>query len=46
MTYHPEQRWHDHGRLTAAARGQEFVTDIGDRADAYEWVFDLFKEIL
>ena len=33
MTYHPEQRWHDHGRLTAAARGQEFVTDIGDRAD-------------
>ncbi len=46
MTYHPEQRWHDHGRLTAAARGQEFVTDIGDRADAYEWVFDLFKGVL
>lgn len=43
MTYHPLERWHASGELRVAARGQEFVADIGHRADALEWLHELFK---
>lgn len=43
MTYHPRERWLGDGRLTAAARGQEFIADAGDRADALDWVISLFR---
>jgi len=43
MTYHPRERWLGDGRLTAAARGQEFIADVGDRADALDWVISLFR---
>jgi hypothetical protein len=45
MSYHPEQRWTDTGRLTAAARGQEFVAHVGKRADALRWTVNLFKQV-
>ena len=41
MTYHPAPRWLAEGGLRSAARGQEFVADIGGRADARVWVADL-----
>jgi hypothetical protein len=34
MTYHPRKRWLGNGRVLAAARGQEFVADPGERSDA------------
>jgi hypothetical protein len=43
MTYHPRERWLGDGRLAAAARGQEFIADAGDRADARDWVISLFR---
>lgn len=43
MTYHPPQRWSDTGALQTAARGQEFVADIGNRPDAMAWLADLFQ---
>jgi hypothetical protein len=43
MTYHPPNRWLGSGRLTAAARGQEFVADISQRGDATSWLMSLFK---
>jgi hypothetical protein len=43
MTYHGDHRWHDDGQLQAAARGQEFVADIGDRQDAITWLADLLE---
>lgn len=42
MTYHPEGRWCSAGTLIAAARGQEFIADIGERDDALDWVANLF----
>lgn len=42
MTYHPPERWLGNGHLVAAARGQEFVADMGDRADARDWLISLF----
>jgi len=44
MTYHPEQRWSEDGQLKSAARGQEFITDVGDRNDALAWIHELFEE--
>lgn len=41
MSYHPAKRWQKNGRLDAAARGQEFVANIQDRADAREWLVNL-----
>ena len=39
LSYHGKpERWHEDGTLAAAARGQEFVCDAGDRADAREWL--------
>lgn len=43
MTYHPPKRWLGDGRLTAAARGQEFVADAGERTDARNWLISLFR---
>ena len=42
LTYHPSERFSADGHLRAAARGQEFVADIGEREDAREWVRGLF----
>ncbi|WP_338242526.1 hypothetical protein [Aurantiacibacter hainanensis] len=36
--HHRADRWRECGRLQSVARGQEFVADIGDRADAREWL--------
>lgn len=38
LTYHPTERWNRDGTLRSAARGQEFVADIGDRQDAIDWL--------
>lgn len=46
MTYHPLNRWDLNGVLRAASRGQEFIADIGERADAIGWVKQLFEEAL
>ena len=46
LTYHPSERFSADGHLHAAARGQEFVADIGEREDAREWVRGLFAEVL
>jgi hypothetical protein len=43
MTYHPPARWLGNGLVTAAARGQEFVADAGDRIDARDWLLSLFR---
>jgi hypothetical protein len=44
MSYHPLERWTSDGVRTAA-RGQEFVADVGGRADATAWLFELFSEV-
>ena len=44
MTYHPPTRWLGKARLKAAGRGQEFVAQAQDRADALEWVCGLLKD--
>lgn len=39
LTYHERaQRWLDGDRLDSAKRGQEFVCDMGERADARAWL--------
>jgi hypothetical protein len=43
MTYNPPNRWFGNGRVTVAARGQEFVADAGDRIDARDWLLSLFR---
>lgn len=43
MTYHPAERWHPDGTLQSAARGQEFVADIGDRQDAIDWLLQVLR---
>jgi len=42
MTFHPLERWAESGTCRAAARGQEFIADIGERPDAIEWLDRLF----
>lgn len=44
MSYNPIDRW-DIDRVRTAARGQEFVADVGDRADAAAWLNDLLSEV-
>lgn len=46
LSYHPTERWLPGGRLQTAARGQEFVADIGARNDARDWVSALIRETL
>jgi hypothetical protein len=43
MSYHPPGRWLGKGRLQSAARGQEFVADVGERVDAKEWIAELLE---
>lgn len=38
LTYHPAERWNPDGTLRSAARGQEFVADVGNRQDAVDWL--------
>ena len=39
LTYHRKSwRWRDDGTLQSVSRGQEFITDIGKRNDAKEWL--------
>ena len=44
MSYNPIGRW-DIDCVRTAARGQEFVADIGDRGDAAAWLNDLLSEV-
>lgn len=46
LTYHARpSRWMPDNRLQSVARGQEFVADIGERADARAWVDEIVTEI-
>lgn len=46
LTYHARaDRWLDGDRLRVAARGQEFVADVGDREDAHAWLNEIIEEI-
>lgn len=46
LSYHRDpNRWTAPGHLATVAQGQEFVADIGDRADAREWLDDIIAEI-
>ena len=39
LSYHDKpRRWLPDNRLQSVARGQEFVADVGERADAREWL--------
>lgn len=39
LSYHGRaDRWRENGLLETVSRGQEFVTDIGERAVAHEWL--------
>ncbi len=39
MTYHARaDRWEGNDTLKVAARGQEFVADVGERKDARRWL--------
>ena len=42
MTYHPAWRWTER-QVRAAARGQEFVADVGDSEEALAWLERLFN---
>jgi len=46
LTYHPLERWSEGGdnRLRTAARGQEFIADLGRRTDAQAWLQQLFEQ--
>ena len=46
MTYHRNPaNWTAPGHLRAAARGQEFVTDIGDDSEPHRWLDDIIARI-
>ena len=44
LTYHPDKRWNVDDTLRSAARGQEFIADLGDRTDALTWLGSLFNQ--
>ena len=44
LSYHPEKRWSADNTLRSAARGQEFIADVGERADALDWLNGLFDQ--
>jgi len=44
MSYNPIDRW-GKDSVRTAARGQEFVADVGARADAEAWLAGLFGEV-
>lgn len=43
MTFHKPEAFGEDGTLRAAARGQEFVAEVGDRADAIAWLSQLIE---
>lgn len=43
MTYHRPESWKPDGTVRSAARGQEFVADIGQRRDAVDWLIRLLR---
>jgi len=46
LSYHDRtDRWRDDGCLQSVARGQEFVTDIGERKDARDWLAGVIAAI-
>jgi hypothetical protein len=44
LTYHPPVRWDRAGTVRAAAKGQEFVADVGEQRAALEWVRELMRD--
>lgn len=44
LTYHPPERWLGLDLLQSAPRGQEFIADAENRADAVEWLVSLLGE--
>jgi hypothetical protein len=46
LTYHSKpERWHEGNQLEIVSRGQEFVTDIGDREEPRRWL-DKIMEVI
>ena len=46
LTYHRKaERWLPDNRLQSAPLGQEFVADIGDRANAHAWLAEILSAI-
>lgn len=46
LTYHARpSRWKGHDTLNAAARGQEFVSDVGDCPDAQQWLEEILSTL-
>ena len=46
LSYHGRaDRWLPGSRLQSVSRGQEFVADIGERADAREWLREIIAAI-
>jgi Nucleotide modification associated domain 3 len=46
LTYHKRRsRWLEDGFLRVVARGQEFITDIGDRPEANKWLNEVITAI-
>lgn len=46
LTYHGRAtRWAAPGELSAVARGQEFVCDVGDDAIAHDWAEGIVRMI-
>lgn len=47
LSYHDNpERWHGEDELTVVARGQEFVCDVADGEEAFEWAVTMIREIL
>ena len=44
LTYHPDKRWSTDNTLRSAARGQEFIADIGERPEALAWLAQLLQD--
>jgi hypothetical protein len=44
LTYHPEKRWSTDNTLRSAARGEEFIADIGERPEALAWLAQLLQD--
>ena len=46
LTYHGQpERWQGEDKLNIVARGQEFISDIGDRHDAHAWLSDMVRRL-
>ena len=43
--HHRADRWREDGRLQSVARGQEFVSDNGNREDSRKWLSTIIAEI-